>query len=114
MAKNIKTEVSFVEINGRTLSKRTSYHQNGQISEVGTFSSSSNKWGWDSPVGVLEKYFDNGVLQSRVSYDNNGYLHGESQYFNRDGKLLKTQVHSKDKLIEEKVTEAIVSGGSEY
>lgn len=99
----IRTEVSLIEDKGRTLSQRVSFYQNGQVAEKGTFGYSSNKWGWNVPMGIIEKFYDNGVTACRISYDGNGYLNGESHYFDRNGNLIKTMIHSKDKLIREMV-----------
>lgn len=102
MAK-LKTEVTFIEKNGRTLSKRDSYHENGQLAETGVFSNSQSSWRWDVPSGPMLTYHSNGQLKSSLPYNEKGFLHGESLHYDRKGKLIKRSVHAHDKLVEEEI-----------
>lgn len=95
----LKTEVTFIEKNGRTLSKRISYFENGQVAEIGLYGNAHNNWSWNVPVGSVKKYYENGQLESEVSYNEFGTLEGESSYFSRAGKLLRKTVHQNDILI---------------
>jgi antitoxin component YwqK of YwqJK toxin-antitoxin module len=97
----LKTEVTFVEKNGRTLSKRNSYFENGQIAEEGMFGNSHNNWSWNVPVGLIKKYYENGQHESEVSYNDYGAREGESVFYSKAGKLLKKTLHQNDNLIDE-------------
>ena len=98
-----KTEVTFVERSGRTLSKRTDFYENGQVAEVGTYAASQQGWGWNVPVGVIKTYFENGQLKSELSFSESGSLDGECLYFNQKGEMLKRLTYSQDKLIKEEI-----------
>lgn len=95
----LKTEVTFVEKNGRTLSKRVSFFENGQIAEVGLYGNAHNNWSWSVPVGSVKKYYENGQLESEVSYNEFGTLEGESHFYDKEGKLLRKTIHSNDVLV---------------
>lgn len=99
----LKTEVSLVERNGRTLSKRTAFYDNGQIAEIGTYSISQHAWAWNVPVGVVKTYFENGQLKSELNYNESGILDGECLYFNQQGEMVKRLTYVKDKLIKEEI-----------
>lgn len=99
----LKTEVSLIERNGRTVSKRTAFYENGQIAETGTYAISQHGWSWNVPIGVVTSYFENGQIKSEISYNESGSLDGESIYFDSKGTLLKKQNFLKDKLIDEVV-----------
>lgn len=101
----LRTEVVFVERNGRTLSKRTSYYENGQIAQIGLYGNGQGQWSWKVPVGVEKSYFENGQLESEVSYNEAGSKDGESYYYNKNGKLIRKCIHSKDVLVQEEVFE---------
>ncbi len=101
----LKTEVVFVEKNGRTLSKRTSYYENGQIAHVGLYGNGQGDWSWKIPVGLERSYYDNGQVESEISYNEFGVKDGESNFYNKNGKLIKKWIHSKDVLIEEQIFE---------
>jgi len=98
-----KTEVTFVERNGRTLSKRTAYYENGQIAEIGTYSIGQHSWGWNVPVGVVKTYFENGQLKSELAYNESGVLDGDCLYFDQNGELIKRLTYSKDRLVKEEI-----------
>lgn len=100
-----RTEVAFVEKNGRTLSKRTSYHENGQVAQIGLYGNGQGQWSWNVPVGIEKNYFDNGQLESEISYNESGSKDGESNYYNKSGKLIRKCVHSRDRLVEEQIFE---------
>jgi antitoxin component YwqK of YwqJK toxin-antitoxin module len=97
-----RSEVVFVEKNGRTLSKRTSYYENGQIAEVGIYGNGQGDWSWNIPVGVVKKYFENGQIESEIPYNDYGAREGESNFYDKKGKLIRKSIHSKDLLIEDK------------
>lgn len=97
----LRTEVTFVEKNGRTLSKRTSYYENGQIAHIGVYGNGQGDWSWNIPVGLVKNYFENGQVESEVSYNEFGNRDGESNYYNKEGKLLRKCVHNRDVLIED-------------
>lgn len=99
----LKTEVSLIERNGRTVSKRTAFFENGNIAESGTYSISQHGWSWNVPVGVVKNYFENGQLKSEISYNENGNLDGESLFFDSKGTLLKKLSYANDKLVNEEV-----------
>lgn len=101
----LRTEVVFVERNGRTLSKRTSYYENGQIAQIGLYGNGQGEWSWKVPVGVEKSYFENGQLESEISYNEAGSKDGESYYYNKNGKLIRKCIHSKDVLVQEEVFE---------
>ncbi len=96
-----KTEVSFVERNGRTFSKRIVYHDNGQIAEIGLYGNSLESWSWDVPNGVVRKYFRDGQLEAEILYDEQGIRDGESLYYDSKGRLIRKVVYSQDRKVEE-------------
>lgn len=96
-----RTEVSLVEKNGRTFSKRTEYYESGAVAETGLFACTSNDWAWTIPTGIVKTYYENGKTKSEVSYDEHGSLEGECLYYCEKGNLLKKQKFSNDKLISE-------------
>lgn len=104
----LKTEVSLVEKNGRTLSKRTEFYENGQVAKVGVYSIGLGKWSWDVPIGVVKSYYENGQLKAEINYSESGSLEGESSYFNQEGKLIKRLTYSKDRLVKEEVFEEAI------
>ncbi len=97
----MRTEVTFVERNGRTFSKRVVYHDNGQIAEIGLYGRSLESWSWDVPNGVIRKYFRNGQLECELLYDEHGVRDGESLFFNMYGKLIRKEVYQRDRKVEE-------------
>jgi antitoxin component YwqK of YwqJK toxin-antitoxin module len=96
-----KTEVIFIEKNGRTFSKRTEYFENGQIAEIGLYVNSLNNWSWNIPNGVVRSFYSDGRIKSEVNYDDYGCKDGESNYFDKNGVTIKKRIYSKDVLIKE-------------
>ncbi len=96
-----KTEVSFVERNGRTFSKRIVYHDNGQIAEIGLYANSLESWSWDIPSGVVRKYFRDGQLEAEIVYDEQGTRDGESLFYDSHGKLIRKVIYLQDRKVEE-------------
>lgn len=99
-----KTDVNFVNINGRTLSQRISFHENGKISQEGMFGI-GNGWRWNIPVGKIKNYFEDGILESELIYNDYGALDGECLYFDRKGQLIKKIKYANDKVIQETFAE---------
>lgn len=104
-----KTEVSLFEKAGRTYSKRSEFFENGQLALIGVFANSANDWSWNIPVGTVKTYFENGQLESELTYDEHGSLDGESSYYDKKGNLLKKLKYAKDVLINEQVFEILES-----
>lgn len=101
----LRTVVALVEKNGRTLSKRTCYYENGQVAETGLYAISQNGWGWNIPIGVVHIYYESGQLKAELGYNESGSLDGESLYYSQSGKLLQKKTYSKDRLIKDEVFE---------
>lgn len=97
----LKTEVTFIEKNGRTLSKRVETYETGQVAQVGVYVNSHSEWSWNIPIGVVFNYYENGTLKSEIHYDEHGSLDGESKYFDVKGRLVKTKSYQQDQLLEE-------------
>jgi antitoxin component YwqK of YwqJK toxin-antitoxin module len=97
----IKTEVSFVDRNGRTLSKRTSFYENGQVAEIGLYGHNLGEWSWNVPIGAVRRFYENGQLKCELLYDEQGVRDGESVYYNRYGRLLRKEIFSNDRKIKE-------------
>ena len=97
----IKTKVEFIDVSGRTLSKRVCYFENGLMAQKGTYGVSQNGWEWNVPIGVEERYYENGQLECRLVYNNFGHLDGECLFYNKAGKLIRKRVYAKDLLLEE-------------
>lgn len=102
---NLKTEVTLIEKSGRTLSKRTEYYHNGQIAKTGIYGNAQGQWAWNVPMGAITTYYEDGILQSEINYNDNGSLDGESLYYNKKGELSKRLTYQKDKLLKEEVFE---------
>lgn len=96
-----RTEVSLIEKNGRTFSKRIVYYENGQIAESGVYTNSQGEWSWNIPVGRVVAFYDSGEKKSEISYDENGSLDGESFYYNKKGELILKKIYDQDKLLKE-------------
>lgn len=97
----LKTEVKFVEVSGRTLSQRTSYYEDGTVAVKGTYGASQNGWEWNVPVGIVEKFYENGQLEHKLIYNTNGNLDGECVFYNKKGEMVRKRLYAKDVLIEE-------------
>jgi antitoxin component YwqK of YwqJK toxin-antitoxin module len=97
----IKTEVSFVDRNGRTLSKRTSYYESGQVAEVGLYGHNLGDWSWSVPIGVIRKFYENGQLKCELAYDDQGVRDGESVFYSQYGRLVRKEIFSNDRKIKE-------------
>ena len=67
--------------NGRPSGMAISYHPNGAISEIGTFS--KNKW-----VNSYKLYYENGQVQQDFNFDSAGKRVGLQKYYTRDGTLI--------------------------
>jgi antitoxin component YwqK of YwqJK toxin-antitoxin module len=97
----LKTEVTFIEKNGRTFSKRIETYENGQVAQIGIYVNSHNDWSWSIPTGAVINYYEDGTLKSEVLYDEHGSLDGDSRYFDVKGRLIKTKSYLQDNLVEE-------------
>ena len=97
----LRTEVTFVEKNKRTFSKRVEFYENGQIAKTGLYANSPGGWLWAIPAGPVISYYEDGTLKSEILHDEFGNLEGESRYFDEKGKLKRTKSYQQDKLIEE-------------
>lgn len=86
----LRTEVTFVEKNRRTFSKRVEFYENGQVAKTGLHANSPGGWFWAIPAGPVVTYYENGVLKSEIHHDEYGNFEGESRYFDEKGKLIKT------------------------
>jgi antitoxin component YwqK of YwqJK toxin-antitoxin module len=100
MSKN-RTEVSLIEKNGRTFSKRIVYYENGQIAESGLYTNSQGEWSWNIPIGTVLEFYESGEKKSEISYDENGSLDGESHFYNFKGELILRKTYSQDRLLNE-------------
>lgn len=96
-----KTKVEFEIKNGRTLSRRTEYYENGEIAVTGLFGGGSSHWSWGIPAGKIKYYYDNGQLKSEESYDDHGSKEGDFLYYDRAGKLVLKVTYKSDKKIKE-------------
>jgi len=101
--KKKSVEAGLFEKNGRSLSRRTVFHQNGQVRMTGVFASSQNDWSWNVAVGTVTQYYDDGKLKSSRSYNDYGALDGESSYYDRKGNLAKRATYKNDELINEEI-----------
>lgn len=101
----LKTEVIFIEKEGRTFSKRSVYFENGQVAEVGLYVNSLNDWSWNIPIGTVRTFYLNGMVKSEIAYDDYGSKDGESLYYNMNGKLIRKCNYAKDNLIKETLFE---------
>lgn len=102
MAK-IRSEVNFETHNGRTLSHRREYFENGVLFRDGLYSKSQAHWGWDIPIGTIKTFDEKGTLRTEELYDETGSLNGESKYFTPKGELQRTAIYVSGKLKEEKI-----------
>ena len=98
-----KTEVIFIEKEGRTFSKRTEYFENGQVAEVGLYVNSLNDWSWNIPSGIVRSFYMDGRVKSEILYDEYGCKDGDSIYYDKKGRLEKKASYSKDILVSEVV-----------
>jgi antitoxin component YwqK of YwqJK toxin-antitoxin module len=95
-----KTEVVLEERNGRTLSKRKEFFENGQLAKQGTYSNGS-RWGWEIPAGKITTFYESGILCSEENFDEHGNRDGESAYYDFKGNLTVRRFFAKDKLLRE-------------
>lgn len=98
-----RSEVTFEEKNGRTLSRRKEFFQNGQLFREGLYSRGLNNWEWDIPIGVVKTYSDQGILISEEYFDESGTQEGDSKYYSKTGELEKIITFSNGKINKEKV-----------
>lgn len=101
MMSKTRTEVSLIEKNGRTFSRRIVYYENGQIAESGVYTNSQGEWSWNIPVGKVVAFYESGEKKSEISYDESGSLDGESFYYDKKGKLSLKKTYVQDKLLKE-------------
>ncbi|WPU64752.1 toxin-antitoxin system YwqK family antitoxin [Peredibacter starrii] len=99
----IRSEVNFETRNGRTLSHRREFFENGILFREGHYSKSQASWGWDIPIGTVKTFDENGTLRKEEHFDETGSLSGESKYFTAKGELQRTATYSDGKLKDEKV-----------
>lgn len=99
----LKTEVTFITKHGRTLSKRESFYDNGQLAETGVYAGAPQGWNWSIPAGPIQSFYMNGQLKSVIPYNEKGILHGESLYYDSNGKLIKRIKHANDVMVEEEI-----------
>ncbi len=104
----LKTDVVFIEKKGRTYSKRTDYFENGNIAHIGMYGNTPSNWAWTIPTGIIRTFYENGRIQSEISYDDHGSLNGESNFYNFYGQKIMRRVYDDDKLIDETVYEVEV------
>ena len=97
----IHTDVTLIEKNGRTYSRRIEYYENGQIASEGLFSKSQNDWSWSVPHGAVRTYYEDGTLKSEEAYDERGTRTGQSLYYSRKGELLRRLEYLDDRLVRE-------------
>lgn len=64
----VTVEVIFEVRNGRTLSRRKDYYEDGTLKAEGIYAY-GNQWGWDVPVGIIRKYHPNGETKSEEHFD---------------------------------------------
>ena len=95
----IKSEVTFVERNGRTLSKRKEYYENGKLLREGLYSKGQGSWGWNIPVGSIVTFYENGKMKCEELFDEAGNLNGETKLYNSEGILEKTVIYLNGKEI---------------
>lgn len=98
-----RCDVVLIEKNGRTFSKRTDYHENGQVAKMGVYSNNQSDWCWSICIGIVTSYYENGQLKSEENFDDNGSRDGESTYYDKDGFLTRRAFYQKDRLIKEEV-----------
>ena len=101
--KKRKVEAEIFEKNGRNLSRRTEYYDNGQVRMTGVFACSQNDWSWNVAVGPVTHYYEDGTLKSSASYNDYGARDGESSYYDKKGNLAKRTKYQNDKLLEEEI-----------
>jgi antitoxin component YwqK of YwqJK toxin-antitoxin module len=99
----IRSVVNFEERNGRSLSNRKEYFENGNLFREGYYSKSQANWSWDIPIGVVRTFNENGTPKSEELYDEAGYLDGESKFYNKKGELERTALYLDGKLQKETV-----------
>jgi antitoxin component YwqK of YwqJK toxin-antitoxin module len=97
----MKTEVVLETRAGRTLSKRTEYYNDGTMFRQGTYSQAHGAWSYDIPIGLIKTFNPNGTICSEEMYDSTGTKSGESNYYQKDGLLIKRIVYDNGKKISE-------------
>src|SRR5665647_468121 len=97
----IRTEVTFETQQGRVLSKRKEYYENGTLFREGTYSKGNGSWTWDVAIGKVVSYFEDGQLMSEELFDDQGSHEGETRIYNRKGKLQKRIIYKNDLKVEE-------------
>lgn len=99
----IRSEVNFEEKNGRTLSRRKEFYENGNLYKEGLYSIGQGSWEWNIPIGVVRTYSEQGILTSEEHYDEAGTLEGDSKYYTPKGELAKVVTYSNGKKTNENV-----------
>lgn len=72
------------------------YDQNGNLIREGTVDAYYNLY-----EGEVKDYYENGKIKIVSNYSE-GYLHGETTYYNEDGSVSKVEVYDYEVLIEER------------
>jgi antitoxin component YwqK of YwqJK toxin-antitoxin module len=102
MKEKIRTEVVFEVRNGRTLSRKKDFYENGKLAREGIFGI-GGQWSWDIPIGVIKTYHTNGVIKFEEQYDENGNKDGEFKTWNDQGVLVSSVFFVKDKKTSEEL-----------
>lgn len=102
----VRTEVTFVERNGRTLSQRKEFNEGGTLVREGLYSKAFGSWGWDIPIGAILSFNDNGTLKCEEHFDESGVRSGECKFYSRQGELEKIVTYVNGKIEKEEIKKA--------
>lgn len=97
MAEKLKTEVTLETRQGRTVSRKKQYYLNGNLHSEGVYSGGHGSWDWDIPVGLVKKYYSDGVLKSEEHYNDHGEKDGEFAYYDSKGRITSKTTYIRGK-----------------
>lgn len=100
MAKT-RSEVTLENRNGRPLSNRKEFFENGNLFREGHYSKGQGNWFWDIPIGLVKTFYEDGTIKSEEHYDESGSRNGESKYYSKKGELERVLEYVNDKLEKE-------------
>jgi antitoxin component YwqK of YwqJK toxin-antitoxin module len=101
MKQKVRTEAVLETRQGRTVSRRKEFYQNGNLCSEGTYAHAMGKWEWDVPVGNIKHYNEDGTLKSEEHYNDSGDRDGESAYFDFKGRPLSKSIYHEGKKTKE-------------
>ena len=103
-----KTNIQLENYQGKTVSRRREFYENGTLYREGLYTKGHGGWAWDIPMGPIKTYYQTGIIMSEEVFDEYGNREGESIYYDKNGNITKRITYRKDKVINEVIVDTAV------